>query len=86
MKYNTRANQPRIKGGHALLQSCVEYINKKAKEWGLTKNAALERIVVEHQAQNGPEVYDKVMDAETKRKAWRKAVDELRKMVEDDAS
>lgn len=79
--YNARAAEPRHKTGITVLQSAWDYVKRCAKAWSLTKNAALERIVVEHEAGVMTEVYGDVIDTETDKRQKAKVLREIERLI-----
>lgn len=82
--YTPRASTPRIKRGVTILQEVWVYIQAKAKEWGLTPNAAYERIAVEHMQMAVEEgVYAEVIEGETEKRQKAKMMQEIERLIKE---
>jgi hypothetical protein len=82
-KYNTRAAEPRHSTGVSLLQSAWSYVKSQAEKWGLTNNAALERIIMEHREGNKDDGYEDVLAAEEKKRRRASLIEELEGLVKE---
>lgn len=79
-KKRKHAATARSNFGIAILQSVLAYVQDKMKEWRMTRNATIERIILEHQAVDAPEgVYEDTLAREAQLKVWRKVLDDLAK-------
>lgn len=82
--YTPRASVPRHKTGITILQSVWDYVLKRAAEWGLTPNAAYERIAIEHQAMTvDADAYESVIEEESNGRKRARFLAEIDKLVEE---
>lgn len=80
--YTPRASEPRHKTGITILQSVWSYILQRAEEWGLTPNAAYERIAVEHRAMTVEDgVYQGVIEEESNGRQRARLIAEIDRLV-----
>jgi len=88
--YAHYAAVPRHKTGISVMESAWAYVKARAEEWGLSNNASVERIIIEHQVGIAGSKYQSIIEAESRQRRRcqflrkiERLVQEIKEMEED---